>query len=154
MMTVKMLGPVNAEWIGLQYHTGEHIQAPGCGVEPKCTPVDPNDRSDMPLNDSPRESALDEAKNLITGDRNAQYGPPTQDFARAAAALNAYGYGRTDAQGVIHDILASDVAIIVPLIKISRLMHTRDKRDSWVDIAGYAGCGYECAVEEQGNGGS
>jgi hypothetical protein len=27
-------------------------------------------------------------------------------------------------------------------------MHSRDKRDSWVDLAGYSACGYECAVEE------
>jgi hypothetical protein len=34
---------------------------------------------------------------------------------------------------------------------VSRLMHSRQKRDSWVDLAGYAGCGYECAVEEGEN---
>jgi hypothetical protein len=38
------------------------------------------------------------------------------------------------------------------LLKTSRLAWTPTKRDSWVDDAGYAGCGYECALEEAGHG--
>jgi hypothetical protein len=102
---------------------------------------------------SHRESALNEAKHLIMGDRNAQYGPPTQDFRRTAELLNALGYRRVvevnDVQ--VAQILPSDVAIIIAQVKVSRLMHSRQKRDSWVDLAGYAGCGYECAVEEGEN---
>lgn len=93
---------------------------------------------------SPRASALDEAKQLITGDRNNQYGPPTQDFQRSADALNAYGYRGPDGR----PLQAHDIAIMVMSVKLSRLMWTPEKRDHWVDIAGYAGCGYECAVEE------
>lgn len=99
---------------------------------------------------APRASVLNEARDLITGDRNNQYGPPTQDFARTADLLNALGYQREDATGMFHNILASDVALIIAQVKVSRLMHSRGKRDSWVDLAGYAGCGYECAVEEAG----
>lgn len=91
---------------------------------------------------------LREAEKLITGDRNNQYGPPTQDFQRTADLLNALGYKRLDAEGVFHDILSSDVALIIAQVKVSRLMHSRGKRDSWVDLAGYAACGYECAAEE------
>jgi hypothetical protein len=98
---------------------------------------------------SPRASALDEAQRLITGDRNNQYGPPTQDFKRTADLLNALGYHREDATGEVHEIKPSDVAIIIAQVKVSRIMHSRGKRDSWVDLAGYAGCGYECAVEEE-----
>lgn len=99
----------------------------------------------------PRASALNEARDLITGDRNNQYGPPTQDFARTADLLNALGYARVDAEGSVQEILPSDVALIIAQVKVSRLMHSRDKRDSWVDLAGYAACGYECAVEEAEN---
>lgn len=98
---------------------------------------------------APRTSALNEARNLITGDRNNQYGPPTQDFQRTAALLNALGYRRVDAVADVQEIKPSDVAIIIAQVKVSRLMHSRGKRDSWVDLAGYAGCGYECAVEEE-----
>jgi hypothetical protein len=99
--------------------------------------------------ESPRASALDEARRLVTGDRNNQYGPPNQDFLRTAALLNALGYHREDAEGVVHPIQSSDVAIIVAQVKVSRLMHSRRKRDSWVDLAGYAACGYECALDEE-----
>lgn len=98
---------------------------------------------------SPRASALDEARRLVTGDRNNQYGPPTQDFQRTADLLNALGYQRVDATDEIHDIQPSDVAIIIAQVKVSRIMHSRGKRDSWVDLAGYAACGYECATEEE-----
>ena len=90
-----------------------------------------------------RGAVLDEAKGLITGDRNNTYGPPHQDFQRSADAATAYGYRGPDGR----DLEAHDIALLVTLVKISRLMWTPDKRDSWVDIAGYAACGYECVVE-------
>lgn len=92
---------------------------------------------------SPRAAVLDEAKSLITGDRNNTYGPPHQDFQRSAEAANAYGYRGPEGR----NLEAHDIALLVTLVKISRLMWTPDKRDSWVDIAGYAACGYECVVE-------
>lgn len=102
----------------------------------------------MPLNDSPRAEILDEAKSLITGDRNAQYGPPTQDFQRSADILNALGYkGPGD-----RPILKHDIAIMVMAIKLSRMVWTPAKRDTWADLAGYVGCGWECIVEELENG--
>lgn len=92
--------------------------------------------------DSPRASALDEARQLITGDRNNAYGPPTQDFTRTAEMASAFGFR-------IHELPLEGhhVAIFMMLLKVSRLAWTPGKRDSWVDAAGYAGCGYECAVE-------
>lgn len=95
-----------------------------------------------------RASILDEAKQLITGDRNNTYGPPTQDFQRTAEVLNALGYARILANDQIVDIVQSDIAIIVAAVKLSRLMHSRGKRDNWVDLAGYAACGYECTTVE------
>lgn len=137
-----MMGPEGAALLGFTIHVGQHEQSSGCGVEPRCRPVGMN------RPESPRASALNEARDLITGDRNAQYGPPTQDFQRAAELLQACGFRRVDAEDIVHDIVSSDVALIIAQVKVSRLMHSRDKRDSWVDLAGYAACGYECAVEE------
>lgn len=96
----------------------------------------------------PRGDVLAEASRLITGDRNNQYGPPTQDFQRTAGALTSMGYRRLDAQGRELPLVPSDIAIIVGMVKISRLMHQRTKRDNWTDLAGYTGCGYECSLEE------
>jgi hypothetical protein len=93
---------------------------------------------------SARESLLDEAKSLVCGDRNNSYGPPTQDFERSANALNAYGYRGPEGR----QLKAHDIAILVMAVKLSRLMWSPAKRDSWVDLAGYAACGIECAIEE------
>lgn len=101
------------------------------------------DERNVPV--SPRGSVLDEAKRLITGDRNAQYGAPGQDFTRTAAILTALGYGKSDEQGWCEVLEAHDVAMMMVGLKLSRLRHTPKKRDSWVDIAGYAGCGAEVA---------
>jgi Domain of unknown function (DUF6378)/Domain of unknown function (DUF4406) len=99
-------------------------------------------------NPSPRADLLDEARALITGDRNNVYGSPIQDFTRSADAMNAYGYRGPDGR----PLLPHDVAVIVTCIKLSRLMWTFKNRDSWADVAGYAGCGYECAVIEEMHG--
>ena len=98
--------------------------------------------------DSIRGKVLTEARGLITGDRNNQYGPPTQDFLRTAEILNAIGYRRPGGG----NLQPHDVAVIQIALKLSRVTWTPDKRDSWVDIAGYAGCGYECADEEVTDG--
>ncbi|HYS44600.1 MAG TPA: DUF6378 domain-containing protein [Geobacteraceae bacterium] len=93
---------------------------------------------------SPRVSVIDEARQLITGDRNNAYGPPTQDFMRTAALASAFGF-----QVNGKPVRSYQVAIFMELLKISRLAWTPGKRDSWADTIGYAACGYECAVTEE-----
>lgn len=94
---------------------------------------------------SPRAALLREAESLITGDRNNQYGPPTQDFARTAEFWTTY-LGDKLKDGV--RIQAHDIAVLMTLLKISRITWTANKKDSWADAAGYIGCGWECAVDE------
>jgi hypothetical protein len=83
-----------------------------------------------------RSQILADAEQLVNGDRNNQYGPPSQDFERTAIMWSAYLDGRT----ILH---AHDVAAMMCLLKLSRISWQPDKRDSWVDLAGYAACGYE-----------
>ena len=111
-------------------------------------------RSSMPEDNviqfpTERAALLDEAKKLTTGDRNNQYGPPTQDFARTADLLNAMGYRGPQGRGLI----SHDVALIMGQLKLSRLVWSPEKRDSWVDLAGYAACGWECVTDEQNSRG-
>lgn len=89
-----------------------------------------------------RKGILDEADLLINGDRNNHYGPPTQDFARTAALWTVYLEGRTE-------IAAHDVAAMMALLKISRIVWSPNQRDHWVDLAGYAACGFEAVLAEQ-----
>ena len=91
------------------------------------------------MSETIRRGVLTEAANLIDGDRNAQYGPPTQDFERTAAIWSAmFGHKMTA------PFTPADVAKAMIGLKLSRLAWQEDKRDSWVDVAGYAGCGFEC----------
>lgn len=127
-----------ATWTGKRFMNA--VQSIGCDGEPYWYFEDTDVSAGK--SQSVRGDMLDEAKALITGDRNNSYGPPHQDFARSAGALNAYGYRGPDGR-----LLEShDIAIFVMSVKLSRLMWTPAKRDSWVDLAGYAGCGLECAI--------
>lgn len=93
----------------------------------------------------PRAELLDGAKHLITGDRNNQYGPPLADFERTAGVLNALGYRKGT-----ENLRPNDVAIIMVSLKLSRLMWMAGKEDTWMDVAGYAGCGWEVTLAERG----
>lgn len=128
-----------ATWTGKPFM--EALQGLGCDGEPYWFFED-RDVSAPSKSTSARGDMLDEAKALITGDRNNAYGPPHQDFNRSAGALNAYGYRGPDGR----PLESHDIAIFVMSVKLSRLMWTPTKRDSWVDLAGYAGCGLECAI--------
>lgn len=85
---------------------------------------------------NPRNEILATANTLINGDRNNQHGEPTQDFTRTAALWTTYLDGRTQLQ-------AHDVAAMMALLKISRLSWNPDNQDNWIDLAGYAACGWE-----------
>lgn len=85
-------------------------------------------------------SVLDEAKAAVTGDRQASYGPPDQDFARTAGMWSAL-FADLLRDGVRFEPFHVAQAMI--LLKMSRQRHQR-KRDNWVDAAGYAHCGAVC----------
>jgi len=80
------------------------------------------------------EDILSEAMRLTSGDRQATYGPPDQDFRRTATMWTAL-FGR--------EFEPKDVALAMICLKLSRQIHQK-KRDNWVDIAGYARCGSIC----------
>ena len=88
------------------------------------------------------EDVLEEALRITKGDRQNQYGPPDQDFQRTAAMWSAL-------KGV--QFTAQDVAAFMIALKLSRQTH-QNKRDNWVDIAGYARCGSLCRKGEEATG--
>ena len=86
-----------------------------------------------------RKELLAKAANVVTGERDAQYGGPEDNFERIATLWNAY-------LGEPNKLGPEDVAIMMILLKIARLAASEYKSmDSWVDIAGYAACGAEIA---------
>lgn len=78
------------------------------------------------------------AEELVNGDRNVQYGDPRADFKRTAAMWGAY-------LGI--EVAPHDVAAMMALLKVSRIRWSPGRQDSWLDLAGYAACGWDCASE-------
>lgn len=104
--------------------------APIQEVRPQETSVEP------PL----RVAALREAAGIINGDRNKQYGAPEDNFERTAKIWSVI-------LGV--EISNEDVAMMMVGLKVARYASKSGYQpDTWVDIAGYAGCGYEVGAKE------
>lgn len=94
-----------------------------------------------------RAEILDKAKQIVTKDRNSQYGEPEDNFAVIAQFWNHY---LTTTQGVCLFLSPADVAIMMTLFKIGRIATARDlHEDSYIDAAGYIACAEECAVKEE-----
>lgn len=85
-----------------------------------------------------REACLDAVKEIITKDRNDQYGEPEDSFSLIGKLWTGYTGVR---------IGPADVAAMMILMKVARIRAFDKKEDSWVDIAGYAACGVECAAK-------
>lgn len=83
-----------------------------------------------------RESVLNSAKEIVLGGRDEEYGGPEDSFNTIANLWSAY-------RGESYS--AADVALMLAMLKIARLKNNPTHRDSWVDLAGYAACGGECA---------
>lgn len=86
-----------------------------------------------------RTEILDTAKKIVVGDREEDYGSPENSFRCIAALWTDY----LNAAGHSVDITASEVAVMMALLKIARIASGHGKADNWVDLAGYAACGGE-----------
>lgn len=86
-----------------------------------------------------RSRVLQEAKRLITGVRNVTYGTPTQNFTNIAAVWSVLLRHK-----LTEDLTAREVADLMIALKLCRNV-AQSKCDTYVDIAGYAGCGAEAA---------
>lgn len=80
-----------------------------------------------------KKSVLEEAQEIIYGDREQTYGKPSKNLDCIAQMWNAYMYSLGG-----RDITAKDVACMMVLLKTARLANRTDHRDSVVDICGYA----------------
>jgi hypothetical protein len=86
----------------------------------------------------PRVEALREAARLIDSERNVVYGPPAENFDRVARLWSVI-------LGI--EVTPEDYAMCMIAVKMSRYSSkTGFQPDTWIDIAGYAGCGYEVGL--------
>ena len=74
---------------------------------------------------------LNIAESLVYGDRNADYGHPADDYERTAKLFSAI-------LGV--EVTKQKAILCMIAVKLSRLVNDHTKRDSVIDIAGYAEC--------------
>ena len=84
-----------------------------------------------------RAEILDEAKHAVTVDRAATHGNAEDGFSLIATYWSAH---------LDTEVSASDVAVMMGLLKIARIKATPAFRDHWTDLAGYAACGGEIAT--------
>jgi hypothetical protein len=92
-----------------------------------------------------RTEILSEATCIITKDRNKTHGDPEDNFKTIAEYWNSY----LESCGLLshlRPITKEDTAAMMVLVKLSRLATSPSHPDHWIDIAGYAACGGQCAT--------
>jgi hypothetical protein len=92
---------------------------------------------------SVKRSLVEEAMSITDGARRKAYGSPEDNFGRIADLWTAY-------LGLINPKMQTylqpkDIALMMTLMKIARIIETPDHRDSYTDIIGYTLCGAEIA---------
>ena len=85
-----------------------------------------------------RSEILDTAREYVTQDRAATHGDAERNFNLIADYWAAHLDG---------NITASDVAVMMTLLKIARIRSNPRNGDNWVDACGYMACGGEIAAE-------
>lgn len=89
---------------------------------------------------SSRANVLSAAASAVNGDRRAAYGEAKDNFDRIAQMW-------TILVGDSWNFTATDVALFMAAVKLSRLYESPDHLDSWVDLAGYAALGGEIGTQ-------
>lgn len=87
-----------------------------------------------------RQTVLKQAECCVCGQREEDYGSPEDSFGAIGQLWTIY---------TGHPVTAKDVAMMMALLKIARIMGGKGTMDSYVDLAGYAACGAEVALREQ-----
>ena len=85
-----------------------------------------------------RSKILDTAKTYVTEDRAAQHGDVKRNFGLIATYWSAH---------LDVNVTASDVAVMMTLLKLARLSSNPYNPENWIDGCGYLACGGEIATE-------
>lgn len=104
------------------------------GINRTSTTLDPAGAAVFP-EVAVHRSVLMEAEEIVNGARRGAYGHPENNFGRIANLWNAYLAGKPVCA---MPITPQDVALLMVLMKVARLLETPTHRDSAVDICGYA----------------
>ena len=94
-----------------------------------------------------RAAVLEKARACVCGEREEDYGSPEDSFGCIAELWEAYLRAACIAPNAVVTVTPTDVAMLMALLKIARVgtSFVGGTADSFVDLAGYAACGAECA---------
>ena len=94
-----------------------------------------------------RAAVLEKARACVCGEREEDYGSPEDSFGCIAELWEAYLRAACIAPDATVAVTPTDVAMLMALLKIARVgtSFVGGTADSFVDLAGYAACGAECA---------
>ena len=94
-----------------------------------------------------RAAVLEKARACVCGEREQDYGSPEDSFGCIAELWEAYLRAAGIAPDAVIRVTPTDVAMMMALLKIARVgtSFVGGTADSFVDLAGYAACGAECA---------
>lgn len=84
-----------------------------------------------------RAKILDAAKQAVTVDRAATHGDAEDNFNRIAALWSVH---------LGQPVTATDVAVMMTMLKLARIAANPGHQDSWIDGCGYLACGGELAA--------
>jgi hypothetical protein len=99
--------------------------------------------SENTFSELPRVEALRQAAQIIKGDRDKQYGGPETNFSNIAKIWSVI---------FKREFTTEEIAMAMVGVKLARFASDAGfQPDTWIDIAGYAGCGYEVGQELHSN---
>ena len=119
-----------------EHKTPVLVAATGLSAEVKTSYLETNDLPPAPVEVVTRSKILSTAKSYITRDRQADHGDAEDNFSRIAGYWSLH-------TGVT--LTATDVAVMMALLKVARIKQNPQHVDNWVDGAGYFACGGEIA---------
>ena len=93
-----------------------------------------------PKQDHSRGGLLDKAKEIVTNDRQNTHGHPEDSFRNIADLWSGY---------LTVGLQEEDVAVMMALVKVARIMENPRHVDNWIDGAGYFACGGEVALRKK-----
>jgi hypothetical protein len=116
--------------------TATSVSVPATGISAEVETSYKNNKDLPPTPVATRSHILDTAKSYITRDRQADHGDAEDNFSRIAGYWSLH-------TGVT--LTATDVAVMMALLKVARIKQNPQHVDNWVDGAGYFACGGEIA---------
>ena len=89
-----------------------------------------------------RDEVLHTANEYINGPRAEDYGSAFENFQRISDGWNVIMQNALNTHGYL---TPAHVALMMDWLKTARLLNNLDSDDGWIDKAGYAALGAECA---------